>query len=400
MQAESAKGGGASRCSLDRAVGSFASPPTALCSCAPLPRNTPVTPHCAARAGLHPLHPACILRQPPTAAAQLCLSHCPPARALSSAPCGSVMASALWSRYLRLLDTRPILTKSITSATLYLAGDALAQKVDGTLDRDGYDVKRGRTALIWGQRILAATPRAQSSGALASGSESHSLCCCFLWSAGVTLWPLRRRDLCSGRSRVVQPCFVQVVSGLEPACRRWQVGPGPERVGRSFLGGVHDVQRPADGPLLGGQQVQHAGQPVGGDESQLGRVARHSARQLQINSTSAASTFYQRCNHRVELFPGCQSKRNQRNSDSNSDSRRQECRRCGRADSGEQELQPAQHQQQPTDVRSALFGRPSSRSLYNAQLQLSRPKEAGRSPHIGSILCTRRRASGVRRKQY
>ncbi len=41
------------------------------------------------------------------------------------------------------------------SATLYVVGDALAQKLDGTLDRSGYDVTRARTALIWGGVLFA-----------------------------------------------------------------------------------------------------------------------------------------------------------------------------------------------------------------------------------------------------
>jgi protein Mpv17 len=67
----------------------------------------------------------------------------------------SAAMAALWARYLSLLDTRPVLTKSITSATLYLAGDAMAQKLDGTIDKKGYDVVRARTALIWGGILFA-----------------------------------------------------------------------------------------------------------------------------------------------------------------------------------------------------------------------------------------------------
>jgi protein Mpv17 len=63
--------------------------------------------------------------------------------------------SALWARYVSLLDTRPIITKSLTSAFLYLTGDAMAQKLDGTLDNKGYDVVRARTALIWGGVLFA-----------------------------------------------------------------------------------------------------------------------------------------------------------------------------------------------------------------------------------------------------
>jgi protein Mpv17 len=65
--------------------------------------------------------------------------------------------SGLWSRYLGLLDRRPVLTKAVTSASLYVVGDLLAQKLDGTLDRSGYDPVRGRTALVWGGVIFAPT---------------------------------------------------------------------------------------------------------------------------------------------------------------------------------------------------------------------------------------------------
>ena len=63
--------------------------------------------------------------------------------------------ASLWARYLSLLETRPIVTKAVTSAALYVVGDTLAQKLDGTLDRSGYDVARGRTAVIWGGLIFA-----------------------------------------------------------------------------------------------------------------------------------------------------------------------------------------------------------------------------------------------------
>ena len=62
--------------------------------------------------------------------------------------------AGLWRRYMSLLDVYPLPTKAVTSATLYAAGDGIAQSVDGTLQR-GYNVERGVKAAIWGGLIFA-----------------------------------------------------------------------------------------------------------------------------------------------------------------------------------------------------------------------------------------------------
>lgn len=63
--------------------------------------------------------------------------------------------SRLLARYLHLLETRPLITKCITSGTLFCTGDVIAQSMDGTISRKGYDAYRGTGALIWGGVIFA-----------------------------------------------------------------------------------------------------------------------------------------------------------------------------------------------------------------------------------------------------
>ena len=61
----------------------------------------------------------------------------------------------LWSRYMHYLDVYPLPTKILTSGTLYTAGDGIAQYVDGTIEKRGYNVDRGLKAAIWGGVIFA-----------------------------------------------------------------------------------------------------------------------------------------------------------------------------------------------------------------------------------------------------
>ena len=61
----------------------------------------------------------------------------------------------LWSRYMHYLDVYPLPTKILTSGTLYTAGDGIAQYVDGTIAKRGYNVDRGVKAAIWGGVIFA-----------------------------------------------------------------------------------------------------------------------------------------------------------------------------------------------------------------------------------------------------
>ena len=56
---------------------------------------------------------------------------------------------------MRLLDLYPLPTKMVTSGTLYTAGDAIAQYVDGTIPKRGYNVERGLKGAIWGGVIFA-----------------------------------------------------------------------------------------------------------------------------------------------------------------------------------------------------------------------------------------------------
>jgi protein Mpv17 len=60
-----------------------------------------------------------------------------------------------WARYMHYLDVYPLPTKAITSATLYTAGDGIAQYVDGTLQTRGYNADRGLKAAVWGGIIFA-----------------------------------------------------------------------------------------------------------------------------------------------------------------------------------------------------------------------------------------------------
>ena len=58
----------------------------------------------------------------------------------------------MFCAYMRALETHPYTTKMATSTTLYIAGDALAQRLDGSWQRKGrYDTQRGKAAIIWGQ---------------------------------------------------------------------------------------------------------------------------------------------------------------------------------------------------------------------------------------------------------
>ena len=63
--------------------------------------------------------------------------------------------AGLWRRYMFLLDAYPLPTKAVTSATLYAAGDGIAQTVDGTVSRSGYNVDRGIKSAVWGGIIFA-----------------------------------------------------------------------------------------------------------------------------------------------------------------------------------------------------------------------------------------------------
>ena len=63
--------------------------------------------------------------------------------------------ASLWRGYMHLLETRPLITKIVTSGTLFCTGDAIAQNVDGTIRRRGYDSKRALGAAVWGGLIFA-----------------------------------------------------------------------------------------------------------------------------------------------------------------------------------------------------------------------------------------------------
>ena len=63
--------------------------------------------------------------------------------------------AALWSRYMRLLEVYPLPTKAVTSGVLFTAGDGIAQYVDGTIQKRGYNVDRGLKATVWGGIIFA-----------------------------------------------------------------------------------------------------------------------------------------------------------------------------------------------------------------------------------------------------
>ena len=64
---------------------------------------------------------------------------------------------SLWSGYLSLLERRPLMTKCATSAVLYVTGDVLAQNLDGTIKKKGYDTRRGITAVVWGIELYFIT---------------------------------------------------------------------------------------------------------------------------------------------------------------------------------------------------------------------------------------------------
>ena len=61
----------------------------------------------------------------------------------------------LWHRYMHFLEVYPLPTKIVTSGTLYTAGDAIAQYVDGTIPARGYNVDRGLKSAVWGGIIFA-----------------------------------------------------------------------------------------------------------------------------------------------------------------------------------------------------------------------------------------------------
>lgn len=73
-----------------------------------------------------------------------------------STPCvAAERMSRLLHSYLRLLNERPILTKSVTSGTLFGLGDCIAQYADGSLQRRGYSGDRTLKAVVWGGVIFA-----------------------------------------------------------------------------------------------------------------------------------------------------------------------------------------------------------------------------------------------------
>lgn len=61
----------------------------------------------------------------------------------------------MWRRYNELLHTRPLPTKCITSAILYMLGDGAGQYLDGTLQRQGYQPRRTLSAGIFGGLVFA-----------------------------------------------------------------------------------------------------------------------------------------------------------------------------------------------------------------------------------------------------
>lgn len=75
---------------------------------------------------------------------------------MAAATAGRVgFATRLWKSYLHVLQVHPIRTKMITSGSLYVIGDNIAQfGIEGrTLlstedDREQYDVRTGRSARI------------------------------------------------------------------------------------------------------------------------------------------------------------------------------------------------------------------------------------------------------------
>ena len=53
----------------------------------------------------------------------------------------------MFSAYIRALETRPVLTKTLTSAVLFGAGDFMSQKLEG---KDSLDMPRLARMTAWG----------------------------------------------------------------------------------------------------------------------------------------------------------------------------------------------------------------------------------------------------------
>eukprot|EP00009_Paramoeba_aestuarina_P001700 CAMPEP_0201520718 /NCGR_PEP_ID=MMETSP0161_2-20130828/12229_1 /ASSEMBLY_ACC=CAM_ASM_000251 /TAXON_ID=180227 /ORGANISM="Neoparamoeba aestuarina, Strain SoJaBio B1-5/56/2" /LENGTH=166 /DNA_ID=CAMNT_0047919187 /DNA_START=51 /DNA_END=548 /DNA_ORIENTATION=- len=61
----------------------------------------------------------------------------------------------MFAWYGRMLAARPLLTKSVTGSVLYTAGDVICQGIDGTLERDGWQIERSSKMTFFGAFLFA-----------------------------------------------------------------------------------------------------------------------------------------------------------------------------------------------------------------------------------------------------